>query len=285
MINASRSLTIAICVALLIPASVFAEEVTNSTVSSGTTSTTDGTSITLPPVKPLPPKPILNQRNATTSGTKALLQKAPLRVMASGTPPLPKELEERMKEREQKRDCISQTGASSTTTDCIREGMENREERRAEARERMEEKRSEILKHLSEQMFKRMEAAIERYTKLSDRVDSRIQKLKEKGVDTTKSESLVATTRTKIAEAKAAVETARQEVEGAATLADDSASSTKPIDAGKRVRENLEEARVAITAAHKALVSAIESLKASSALRENIKPREESTGTTTSQAQ
>lgn len=274
MINTSRSLIIAICVALLIPASVFAEEISSTTTSVSSAPTTVDAHA---PVKPLPSKPI--------AGSKGLPPPAPLRVMASGTPPLPKELEERMKEREQKRDCISQTGASSTTTDCIREGMENREERRAEARERMEEKRSEILKHLSEQMFKRMEAAIERYTKLSDRVDSRIQKLKEKGVDTTKSESLIAITRTKIAEAKTAVEAAKQEVEGAATLADNSASSTKPIDAGKRVRENLEKARLAITAAHKALVSAIESLKASSALRENTKPREESTGTTTPQAQ
>ena len=54
--------------------------------------------------------------------------------------------------------------------------------------------------------------------------------------------------------AKAAVEAAKQEVGEAASIADASASSTKPVDAGKPVRENLEKARVAITAAHKVYV-------------------------------
>lgn len=279
MITVSKSLIVAICATLFIPASAFAEEATSSTGSTGSTSTVAGV-----PVAPPPVKPILLPRNATTSRLNTLPPKMPLRVMASGTQPLPKELEERMKEREQKRDCISQSGVASTTTDCAQEGMENREERQAEARERIAEKRSEILKHISEQMFRRMEAAIERYTKLSDRVDSRIQKLKEQGVNTAKSEELIKITRAKIAEAKTAVEAAKQEVEDAATLADTRASSTKPIDAGKRVRENLEKARIAITAAHKALVSAIESLKASSALRENIQAGDGHTGTSSERA-
>lgn len=260
MITVSKTLAIAIGAMLIIPVSAFAEEVPATTTSAGSASAT--VDIPAPaPTKPLPPKPILRPRIATTTHQGAAL---PLRTMASGTKPLPKELEERMQNRDKMKDCISQNGTLGTTTDCIGQG-----ERQADARERMQEKRSEILKHMSEQMFKRMEAAIERLTKLSDRVDSRIQKLKEQGVDTTKSEALIKTTRVKITEATTAVEAAKQEMEGAATLADTSASSTKPVDAGKKVRDQLEKARVAITAAHKSLVAAVESLKASSALREN----------------
>lgn len=263
MNTVSKPLAILIGTMLFIPASALAEEVSVTTTSVDSAPTT----VAVPaPTKPLPPKPLL--KGATTTGARILPPGTPLRTMASGTQPLPKAIEARIQNREEMRDCIG----GGSTTDCAGTAMENREARQSEARERMEEKRSEILKRMSEQMFKRMEAAIERLSKLSDRVDSRIQKLKEQGVDTTKSEGLIKTTRTKISEAKAAVEAAKQEVGEAASIADTSASSTKPVDAGKPVRENLEKARVAVTAAHKALVSAIESLKASSALRAKQAP-------------
>lgn len=247
MMTVSRSLTALACAALLIPMSALAEEAPIAT----STATPTETSATPPLHRPL-------LRNATT--TRPAL---PIRGLASSTKPLPKDIEERIQNREQARDCIN----GGSTTDCA---LQNGDERRAEARARMEEKRSEILKHVAEQVFGRMGAAIERLSKLGDRVDSRIAKLKEQGVDTSKSEELMKTTRTKIAEASTALDAAKQEIDAAALLADASASSTKPVDAGKPVRESLEKARTAVVAAHKALVAAVESLKASAALRENV---------------
>ncbi len=262
MITVSKTLAIAIGAMLTIPASAFAEGVSATTTSVDAAPTTVTTTPAQTPVKPpLPPRPLL--RSTTTSGTRTL----PLRMMASGTKPLSKEIEARMQDREQRQDCIGE----GSTTDCTA-AMQNREQRQAAARQRMEEKRSEIFKRVSEQMWKRMEAAIERLSKLSDRVDSRIQKLKEKGVDITKPEALISAARTKLTEAKAAVDAAKQEVGGATALADTSALNTKPDDAGKPVRESLGKARDAIFAAHKSLVSAVASLKASSALRAKETP-------------
>lgn len=129
--------------------------------------------------------------------------------------------------------------------------------------ERRQERRSEILKRMADQMIRRMNAAIERIEKLSDRVDSRIAKLKEKGVDTSAAEANIVIARAKSAEAKAAVLLAETAIAGAAVNADTVTEGAKPNDAGKPVREALEKARVATVAAHKALVNAIESLKAS----------------------
>ena len=254
MISVSKSLAIAVGTMLLIPASVFAEDV------APTPTTTAVAPTSMPGGEVSAPRPPLRTRIATTTRF-AIPPRTELRTMASGTRPLSKELEGRAQDRAQIQDCVG--GAS--TTDCL----QNREARRTEARAQMEEKRSEILKRVSEQMFKRMEAAIERFAKLGDRIDSRIQKLKEQGVDTAKSEGLMKITRAKIADAAAALDVAKQKVDGAALVADNSASSTKPVDAGKPIRENLEKARVAIMDAHKALVDAVESLKASAALKEN----------------
>lgn len=267
MISVSKSLAITIGAMLLIPISVFAEDVTPTptTTEVAPTSATGG-EVSLP-------RPTLRTRIATTTRLGVPPRVETLRTMASGTRPLPKDLEERAQGRAQIQDCIG--GAS--TTDCL----QGREERRTEARARMEEKRSEILKRVSLQMFERMQAAIDRFTKLSDRIDSRIQKLKEQGVDTTKSEGLMKITRAKIADASTALEVAKQKVDGAALVADSSASSTEPVDAGKPVRENLEKARTAIMDAHKALVDAVESLKASSALRVRQAPATSTEATTT----
>jgi hypothetical protein len=115
-----------------------------------------------------------------------------------------------------------------------------------------------------------MNAAIDRITKLADRIDSRILKLKEKNIDTSKAEASIAIARTKIVEAKAAVALAKSAVEGALLNADVSASSTAAVNAGKPVREALEKARVAVVAAHKALVGATEALKANTKINGEV---------------
>jgi hypothetical protein len=133
--------------------------------------------------------------------------------------------------------------------------------RMEEARRQMQEKRSKILKRFAEMMIKRMNAAIDRLTKLADRLDSRIAKEKARGVNTSATEASLALARTKLADARTAVGVAEAAVAGAIASADTSASSTKPVDVGKPVREALNKAKDAVFAAHKALVQAVASLK------------------------
>jgi hypothetical protein len=163
-------------------------------------------------------------------------------------------MEKRMENRDAMHDKMMQNGSSTNKG------------RGEEMRGKMMERRGEILKRMAHQMVGRMNAAIERLTKLADRVDSRIAKFKEKNIDTSKAEASIAIARTKIADAKAAVAVAVGAIEAASVQADASASSTKPMDAGKPVREALEKARIAVTAAHKALVDAVVTLKANTKL-------------------
>lgn len=113
-------------------------------------------------------------------------------------------------------------------------------------------------------MITRLKAAVERFTKIADRIDSRILKLKGNGVDTSKAESNVAIARTKITEATAAVAAAEASITSAVASANasETSSTTAPVDSGKPVREALQKARAAVEEAHKALVNAVESLRA-----------------------
>lgn len=145
-----------------------------------------------------------------------------------------------------------------------------REERREEMREKMAERRSEILKRIAERMVKHMELAIERMEKIATRIDARIAKLKERGVNTAASEALLATAREKLNAAGAAVANAKAEMANALAVADvdaDGDGKMDKVDPGKKVREFLTTARNAVKDAHRALVEAIKSLKSSAELR------------------
>ena len=184
------------------------------------------------------------------------------KMMASGTKPLPRGMEERMENRDDMRARMMNGGSS--------------EKRGAEMREKMMERRGEILKRIADKMIVRLNAAVDRLTKLADRADSRIAKLKERGADMSKAEANIAITRTKITEAKAAINAALGTLDTAVIQANVSASTTKPSDPGKIVRTSLQKARESVFAAHKALVTAIASIKATGGLGEG---RENATGT------
>ncbi|KKW36074.1 MAG: hypothetical protein UY81_C0033G0001, partial [Candidatus Giovannonibacteria bacterium GW2011_GWA2_53_7] len=169
-----------------------------------------------------------------------------------GTPPRP-EVKNRM--------------MGSSTPEKMNERMdaakERMSERRDEVKTRMLEKKSEILKRMAKQSIVRLRAAVERLSKLANRLEARIAKIKEKGVDTTKATSLLAIARTQITGATTAINEAEASIPAAATQADRSASDTTNLAPGKAVREALHKAEVALKAAHKALVDAIVALKAS----------------------
>lgn len=131
------------------------------------------------------------------------------------------------------------------------------QERRAERMEKLSAQRKEIVKRQAGMMFMRIEAAIERLKKLADRIGERIVKLKEKGIDTAKAESLLGSARTEIINAQTALEAAKTAAQGAI-------ESETPKEAFEAVRTDVEEARNAAKKAHKALVDSVVALKGKS---------------------
>ncbi len=200
---------------------------------------------------------MVRKEMAGASSTRAEGVKAPRdvatgqssgRMMASGTKPLLPKMEERMEKRDQK----------------MASGTERMEEKMEERKEKMEERRGEIIKRMATHMATKMQAAIERFTKIADRLDSRVAKLKEKGVVTTTAEANIAIARTKISEATVSLSLAKSQIGTIAV----SASTTDPATGGVggAVRESMQKARVALEAAHKALVEAIKSLRSNDKL-------------------
>ena len=194
-----------------------------------------------------PPKPVLIRESPTKQNSGALRDSASgqatgKRMMASGTP----------------------------MSDERREKMEARKE---EMREKMEERRSEMLERMSTQMITKLKAAVERFTKLGDRVDSRIAKMKEKGIDTTTAVANMVVARAKIAAASTAIASAESSIAAAVAAIEETPTG----DGIKNVRSSLQVARTAIGEAHKALVAAISSLRA------NVKSEAGSPTTTVAQ--
>ena len=142
------------------------------------------------------------------------------------------------------------------------EQREKMEERREEMMERMVERRGEMMERMASHMITKMRAAVVRLTKLADRLDSRIAKLKAQGVSTATAEANIAIARTKIAEASATITLGEGSIASAVLSIDSAATGTAMSTAGKGVRDALEKARAAIKEAHKALVLAITSVKA-----------------------
>lgn len=173
-----------------------------------------------------------------------------VRMMASGTKPLPPKLERAMEVRDER---------MASATDRRQEIKDKIEERKEQARERVEARHGEIMKRLATKLATRMEAAITRLSKLADRVDSRIAKLTEAGRDASAASMAIEVTREKLSEASLAVESAKASIDDSVTRTNDKTVE----DASKPVREALETAKQAVMAAHKALVEAIKSLKAS----------------------
>lgn len=141
--------------------------------------------------------------------------------------------------------CLS--GASST--DCA----EGREKGATGMRERMGEHRGDIFKHSGEMILKRMHAALDRFTKLADRMDSRITKLHAAGSDTDSAAAALLLARTKISVAHTTITDAETAINMvAANLS--AGTSTSPSESEKKpAKDALEKARQAILVAGQAL--------------------------------
>ncbi len=206
----------------------------------------------------LPPGAMMKGGHMAT-GTKPIPKGMEMRdkMMASGTKPIPTGIEARMEGRDSERmrmmgsgtpermgrgDC----GPAASSSDCG--------DKRGKG-----ERRGEMLRHAAELIFHRVEAAIGRFNKLADRIDSRITKQKGQGTDTSVAEADVAAARAKTKEAQDALDAAKALVVSAGVSAD--ASTTVSTDAGKPVREQLEKAKQALTEAAKDLEAAVTALK------------------------
>jgi DNA repair exonuclease SbcCD ATPase subunit len=141
----------------------------------------------------------------------------------SNNDPQTKRLREQMEEHEEKME---------QKREMVREEVKNRvdalkadvEQRREEAKERLEEQREKMADRINEskdearerikhgmdislnQIARRLLAAIDRAELLSGRIFSRIEKLKEEGVDTTEAETYLSTAKTEVEEAVSIVE-------------------------------------------------------------------------------
>jgi len=111
-------------------------------------------------------------------------------------------------------------------------------------------------------ILRRLTAAQTRLDKIEDRIASRIDKLKEKGVDTSKAEAALIQAENAGSAAASAIDNAQLEI---GAIDAQSATVREAVSAAKTA---VKQAKQALVSYHKALVAAIRQLKASADLRE-----------------
>jgi len=128
------------------------------------------------------------------------------------------------------------------------------DERRAEVAQKIGQRREALIRAYAERMIRRFEAALERLTRLGDRLELRLIKLEENGIDVAHARELLGESRNKIQEARGKI--AETETEIYAALGSDD-----PKEAFGKVRELLKGAVEKIKEAHRALVDAVRAIK------------------------
>lgn len=110
------------------------------------------------------------------------------------------------------------------------------------------------LTNLAANVSNRLDAYVRRITNVTDRLESRANKMGENGID-------VAAARTKIAEARAELDKARQSLANIDTAVNNFVKSENPRTYWQQVKTTYMSARDAIKAAHRATVEALLLLK------------------------
>lgn len=174
--------------------------------------------------------------------TAALILAPFLFVSAQTTAPAQKRLEVQQR-FEERREALGQK----------REEMQNRfEERRTEMRDTRQQKVGDILERISE----RFQSAIDRLVAFSDRIDARIDLLKDKGVDVAAAQGHVDAARDTLDDAQEAL----NNIELADVLED--FGTTTPSGAIIELRTQLSAVKDLIRKAHGQLVDAITAARA-----------------------
>lgn len=158
--------------------------------------------------------------------------------------------------------------------------IQNREQKMDELRQRQEERRDQVIerlatreaqirertvsriKHVFANILNRFNAALGRLDKIAQRIASRIDKLKAKGVNTAGAEAALASAEQKGSAAALAISNAKSQIEAV------DASSSSVRDAVHSAVNATRDAKQALKDYHKALVEALRQLKAANALRE-----------------
>lgn len=135
-----------------------------------------------------------------------------------------------------------------------------RNEQKAERKERLTEKARNRVEAYVERITKRLNAALDRMEEMAERVESRIAKLEEKftdkDLDLSESKDLLEKARTEIESARRAVSSIEVSISGVL-------NTDNPRESFTTVKELTRSAIVNIKNAHRALVEAIKSVKAS----------------------
>lgn len=140
------------------------------------------------------------------------------------------------------------------------------DEARGAIRQRIEEKSEQFQQRIEEtrrikiraywgRIMGRMGIATTRLERIADRINSRLDKFQEKGVDVTKPRELLETAKTKITDAKAAVENAKNKIEEIMNSGGDAKTIFQ------QIKDELNKVKQAIKDAHSALVDVIVALK------------------------
>ena len=135
------------------------------------------------------------------------------------------------------------------------ERREQFQERREEFKERLSEVKQKRIRAFWEKMSKRLANAIERHERIADKIEKRIVKFEEKGVDVSAAKSKLADGRAQLVNATSALAAAKVAVE-------ELLASDDPKGAFPKVRDQVKAVRGEIKEAHQLLVDAISSLRA-----------------------
>jgi len=145
------------------------------------------------------------------------------------------------------------TSSSPSVTERREQVKHNIEQRRASTTERRVERRQALAKRRVENVTRAMLATIDRLEKIIVRIESRIEKVKGEGGNTTEVESFVALAKENLANANVAVDTFSQ--------LDLSGSAGTVLENSDIIRAAAIEAREDIRAARENLVKAVRALK------------------------
>lgn len=157
---------------------------------------------------------------------------------------------------EEVRERLRAAAATSTRAEFrahVQDRVEELRQKRDEIVHRMRERASERAERATERILERLGRALEHFAELLTRVESRLEKFAERGVDTSEADEAVENARLAIADAEAATLDAQASIE-ALVLADDPRAFFA--DMREIVREAVEEIR----AAHRATVDAVRSM-------------------------
>lgn len=146
----------------------------------------------------------------------------------------------------------------------IKQKIEERKTKLQENTKRRIEKQAKMI-------ISRLGATIERITKLADRIESRINKAEENGVDVSKSKEFLATARAEITSAH------NIQVELSASLTLALESDTPKETFNSEFRSKIEEIKTHLKNAHRALAGAVSNLKAGLGLEKKLEAQASTT--------